>query len=146
MAEIILVVEDVPEEQTRAKDALVRHGFKAVVAGTLHDALRIWDGLKDAVSGVITDLHFPERSEGRDEHIDSSRPCGIAIAAEAVRRGVPVVVCSNIDHHFADYLRIVIDVLSVQHPLRRIPFIMDAKDWDRAATELRKLITKREVS
>ena len=142
MAQIVLVVEDIPEEQRRAKDALTRHGFRAAVAGTLQDALRIWKGLGNKLDGIITDLHFPERSEGAADRLDSSKPCGIAIVAEATRRGIPVVVCSNINHHFAEYLKIVIDVLSLQHPLKRIPFIMDAKDWDRAAQEIKTLTSE----
>lgn len=135
---IVLLVEDLPEEQARAKAAFAAHDFRGAVAETLEDALRIWKGLGDKLCGIITDLHFPEGGSGGKR--DASKPCGLAIVAEATRQGLPVVVCSDVDHHFAHYLEVVISVLGDFHPRGRIPFIMDRKDWDRAAEQLRKLI------
>ena len=138
---IVLLVEDVPEEQTLAKAALTTQGFKVAVAGNLQDALRIWKELGESISGIATDLHFPERSNEEGELFsDQSKPCGIAIVAEAARLALPVVVCSDIDHHFAGYLKVVVVALASFHPLKKIPFIMDGKNWERAAKELTELI------
>ena len=142
MADIVLLIEDLPDEQVRAKRALEACGFKVAVTASLAGALRIWEGLGTALKGVITDLHFPERADDSD----ASKPCGLAIVADAARFGVPVVVCSSINHHYADYLKIVVEVLASAHPLQSIPFVMDRKDWERAAHDLQDLIAKKEVS
>lgn len=143
MADIVLLTEDIPEEQVRAKRTLERHGFKVAVTDNLQGALRIWKSLGGDMKGIITDLHFPESADDDD----ASKPCGLAIVAEAARLGVPVVVCSSIDHHRADYLKMVVGTLALLHPIQRIPFVMDRKDWERAAYDLRDLIAaEREVS
>lgn len=140
MTDIVLLVENLPDEQAHAKAILASLGYKVAVTASLAGALRIWEGLGATLKGIITDLHFPERADDSD----ASRPAGLAIAAEAVRRGVPVVVCSSINHHYADYLKIVVEVLAAAHPLKSIPFVMDRKDWERAARELQNLIAKKE--
>ena len=152
MAKIILVVEDIPEEQEKAKAAAKAAGFKAVVAGNLEDALRVWKNLGEKVKGVATDLHFPERNaetfgphHGKDELTDASRPCGLAIAVEAVKKGLPVAICSNINHHYCDYLRTVIVFLEEKHPLKKIPFVMDDKDWREAMQELKAITERKEI-
>lgn len=139
--QIILVVEDLVEEQQMAKQALLALGFQAVVAPTLEDAIRIWRMLGDRIVAVLTDLHFPETvREGPKDN-----PCGLAAVAMAVNLGVPVAVCSNVDHHFAGYARYVLDTLET-HPnysgVGKIPFTMDRKDWNLAARELTTLIHK----
>lgn len=141
MPDIVLLVEDLPDERVRAKAALAACGYKVAVTASLAGALRIWEGLGANLKGIVTDLHFPERADDGD----ASKPAGLAIVAEAVRRGVPVVVCSSINHHYADYLKIVVEVLASAHPLQSIPFVMDRKDWDRAARELQLLISRKEA-
>lgn len=142
MNKIVLLIEDLPEEQEKAKKALVERGYKAAVTSTLADALRIWKSLEGKLAGIITDLHFPERTSDNPEASDPNKPCGFAIIAEATENGAPVVVCSNVNHHFCEYAKIVIDTLEKFHPLKKIPFVMDNKNWDRAAEELIKLIEK----
>lgn len=135
---IILVVEDLKEEQERAKEALRGLGFKPAVAGTLMDAYRIFTSLGERISGIITDIHFLEENDA-----DAIKPCGLAVVAWAVTNGIPVAVCSDIDHHHAWYIKSVIDALA-DHPgyvdVADIPMIMDRKDWTRAGEELKKLI------
>jgi CheY-like chemotaxis protein len=152
MAEIILIVEDIPEEQEKAKAAVKVNGFKAAVAGNLEDAMRIWDNLGDKVEGVVTDLHFPEKNfetfghgHGKAELTDALKPSGLAIVVEAARDGTPVAICSNINHHYCYYLRMVVGFLSEKHPLGKIPFIMDSKDWERAIQKLKEVISEKEV-
>ncbi len=139
MEKIVLLIEDLPDEQEKAKKALADHGFRVVITSTLADALRIWKSLGNKFSGVITDLHFPETSNN-PKAADCDKPCGLSIVAEATRKGMPVVVCSNIDHHFCKYVEIVIRTFEQFHPLKKIPFIMDSKDWNEAANQLNRLI------
>ncbi len=61
MNKIVLLIEDLPEEQEKAKKALTEYGYRAAVTSTLDDALRIWKSLEGKLAGIITDLHFPEK-------------------------------------------------------------------------------------
>jgi CheY-like chemotaxis protein len=125
---IILLVEDTAAERERAKQAIMGRGYKAAVATNLQDAHRIMDQLQGKIVGIVTDLHFPERAD----RPDATKPCGLAVVAEATRRNIPVAVCSDIDHHHADYAKVVVETLAMCHPAKFIPFVMDSKDWDRA--------------
>ncbi len=139
--ELILVVEDLMEEQDKAKAALAALGFKAVVAGTLFDARRLLHRMSGQITGVLTDLHFPERIS--DRYVDE--PCGLTVVAMAVKQGLPVAVCSDIDHHYAFYCSEVIEVLSTHQNYAKIgsiPFSMDRKDWAATAELLVALVTK----
>lgn len=142
MNKIVLLIEDLPEEQEKAKKALAEHGFRAAVTSTLSDALRIWNSLENKLFGIITDLHFPERTSNSLEASDSNKPCGFAIIAKATEKGTPIAVCSNVNHHFCEYAKIVIETLEKFHPLKKIPFVMDNKNWNRAVEELIKLTEK----
>ena len=146
---IVLLIEDQENELERAKEVLRNFGFKTAVATNLYDALRLLKQLERRIMGIVTDLHFPQGYEpGRwnvipPELNDPTKPCGFAIVAEATKRGIPVVVCSNIDHHFAEYAKITIQALEALHPIQKIPFIMDSKDWQSAAQALGKLLSER---
>jgi hypothetical protein len=122
---------------------LLAEGFRPAVTATLEDALHIWKSLGEKVVGIITDLHFPEKTTSYTEESDASKACGLAIVAQATKQGMPVVVCSNINHHFVMYPEKVIRVLAGFHPLGEIPFVMDSKDWKRAAVELKRMIERR---
>jgi CheY-like chemotaxis protein len=143
---IVLLVEDQEQEIKRVKEALRKFGFKIAIAKTLYDAMRLLNQLGNKLSGIITDLHFPQGTEpGRwdkipYEFLDNTKPCGFAIVAEATKRGIPVVICSDIDHHFAYYAKYFVGALEVLHPYKRIPFIMDRKDWEGCAQELQRLL------
>lgn len=142
MNKIVLLIEDLPEEQEKAKKALAERGFRVAVTSTLSDALRIWNSLEGKLFGIITDLHFPERTSNHPNASDPNKPCGFAIIAKATEKGIPIVVCSNVDHHFCEYAKIVIETFEKFHPLKKIPFVMDSKNWDRAVEELTKIIEK----
>lgn len=145
MNRIVLLIEDLPEEQEKAKKALAESGFRTAVTSTLADALRIWKSLEGKLAGIITDLHFPERTSDNPEASDPNKPCGFAIIAKATKKGTPIAVCSDVNHHFCEYAKIVIETLEEFHPLKKIPFVMDNKNWDRAVEELEK-ITKKAAS
>lgn len=137
---IILIVEDLDEQVEMAKRELTALGFKVAVARTLKDAKRLIENLKSVLKGIITDVHFPESNFMHEKTAD--KPNGLAVVAFAVLRGIPVAVCSDVDHHFCAYVRDVIDVLAM-HPRyapHRIPFAMDHKDWRQAGEELMNII------
>jgi|GEM_PF-1449102 len=137
MKKIILLVEDLPEELEKAKSVITVAGFKAVVAGNLEDALRLWEKLGSKISGVITDLHFPDKEDFTEQTGQS--PNGLVVITEALLKNTPVSVCSNIDHHFAAYLKNVVGNLE-KLTGRNIPFTMDRKNWQLALDELVKII------
>ena len=87
MKKIILIIEDLQEEQVKAKDVVKASGYKTAVADNLEDAFRLWEIVP--VAGVLTDLHFPEKS-GRGQG-----PCGLAIIIRAALKKIPVSICSE---------------------------------------------------
>jgi len=133
MKKIILIVEDLSEEIEKAKTAVIAKGFKVVVASNLEKAFQLIETIP--VSGVITDLHFPER----DGHQKADNPCGLAVVTRAIIKKLPVTICSNIDHHFALYLKTVMEDMRVITG-QAIHFTMDSKDWEKAIIELEKII------
>jgi len=134
MKKIILVVEDLEKEQAQAKEAVLEGGYKVILASALADAKRLIESVK--IAGIITDLHFPES----DRDNDRNRPCGLAVVTIAIQRNIPIVICSDLDHHFAHYLLDIISFLESVSAFKRIPTIIDLKDWNRAVNELKKLI------
>jgi DNA-binding NtrC family response regulator len=124
--DIILIVEDKPEEQTEAKKAVLDSGAKVVMANTLEDANRLLDTLKGKITGILTDIHFPER-----EGIKGENPCGLAIVIRAIQERIPISICSDINHHFANYLEMIVKGLQ-NLTGQQIYFTMDRKDWARA--------------
>lgn len=147
---VILLVEDKPSEIKKAKKVLKKAGFKTVVATTLYDALRLLNLLRETIKGIITDLHFPQGcgpggfgNSIPKEISDPSKPCGFAVIAEALVRGIPIVVCSDINSHFASYALKVIHNLELFHPFKNIPVIMNSKNWDEAVNQLQKLLAEK---
>ena len=82
---------------------------------------------------VITDLMFPMKVGGKEE------PNGMRVLAECITIGLPVVMCSDTDHHDVNYLMEVFPILAKAHPKGEIPVIFDKKDWDKAVSELRRI-------
>ena len=140
---VILLVEDDAQEAVKATKILREHGFKVMIATNLTEALEDSRMLEGKLSGIVTDLHFPQM--GFDHPKDSAdKPSGFAVIIQALLANVPVVVCSNIDHHFADYAQVVIKGLEKMSG-QPIPFIMDEKNWQRAAEQLINLLQNKEV-
>ncbi|MEI6588151.1 MAG: hypothetical protein WCO05_04355 [Candidatus Moraniibacteriota bacterium] len=126
---IILLIEDKTDEMEKAKMILVEEGFRYVSADNLDDAMRIWKKLEDKISGVLTDLHFPETT-GQKEGA-----CGFAVVTRAVRLGIPVSICTDVNHHFCSYLKFFIeDMENISG--RKIPYTMDSKNWQQAVHKL----------
>lgn len=136
---IILLVEDKPEELEKAKEIFFSQGFKVAVATTLKGAFRLIETLKGRLKAVVTDLHYPES----DEVPGADKPNGLALMCYCIRANIPVVICSDINHHWCAYTKDVIETLGY-YSGKQVPFIMDKKDWKRAGEELLKIIPKGE--
>lgn len=118
----ILVVEDASEQIATVTSLLQEKGYRYLVAQNLEEAqFAIQTG---TFSGVLTDLHFPEK-----EGADKMPPCGFAVLVLCVEKSLPVVVISDINHHFAAYAKIVVEGIAKSHPAGKIPFVMDSKSW-----------------
>lgn len=126
MKKIILIVEDLKEEQQKAKEAVISLGYSPVVAGNLEDVMRIFSQLKNNIYCVITDLHFSASDRFKEE-----KPNGLAVVAICVESGIRVGVCSDINHHFSEYLKVPVRVFETHqsYPFASIPFSQDNKDW-----------------
>lgn len=142
MKKIILLVEDLDEEREKAKEILQKEGFVCVATSTLAGAERMLGSFEGKLSGIITDLHFPEMDQKHPKN-SPELPCGLAVVSEAVLRGIPVVVCSNINSHFAEYPRKVIQALEKLGKVS-IPFGMDSKNWEKAVNDLKNILEKKE--
>ena len=93
---------------------------------------------KTAAHGVITDLMFPKSKGAKEE------PNGLSVIVSCIHSGIPVVVCSDTDHHDVVYLKTVFPVLGSAHPKGEIPIILDNKDWTKAVASLLNLMAKPE--
>lgn len=118
----ILIVEDTTEQIAITAKLLQEKGYQYLVAQNLEEAqFAIQTGKFD---GVLTDLHFPEK-----ESTDNTPPCGFAVLVLCTEKSVPVVMISDINHHFATYAKIVVESIAKLHPAGKIPFVMDSKNW-----------------
>jgi hypothetical protein len=125
---IILLIEDKVEEMAEAKKILTEKGCRFVSADNLEDAMRIWKKLEDKIDGVLTDLHFPERTGQKEGS------CGFAIVTRAVRMKIPVSICTDVDVHFCGHVKNFvedIEMLSCQ----KVSSTMN-KDWQQAIQRL----------
>ncbi len=134
---IVLVAEDIFEEQAKAKKAVLESGNKPVIGGNLRDINRLWDKLGERISGILTDIHFPEWDGSQDNN-----PSGLAVVVRAAQEGIPVSICSDINHHFTLYLEMVVKGLR-ELTGQEIPFTIDRKDWQVAMDKLKEIQKKR---
>ncbi len=116
--------------------------FQVYFAGTLRIAqLRLsWmkEGgtFKEVVDmGVLTDLMFPANEAVNEE------PNGIGVILDCFKEALPVVVCSDTDHHELNWAKDLWPFLARQHPKGEIPVILDRKDWGRAVGELIRIMS-----
>lgn len=140
MKKVILVVEDKKEEQVLAKKAVADSGYGVILCENLSDAKSMIKSYSSKLSGIITDLHFPERI--LDTNLN--KPAGLAILTLAVSENIPVVVCSDIDNHQSDYVKDVISYLSEHTMYGGIPFSVDRKDWEKSVKQINAIIAKGE--
>ncbi len=64
--ETILVVEDEPSVREMVITVLQRQGYQILQAGTVHEALEVWQQNRGAISIVITDIMMPGGLTGCD--------------------------------------------------------------------------------
>ena len=86
--------------------------------------------------GVITDLMFPGRSSK-----DVLQANGIEIILMAIEHKIPVVVCSDTDHHEVGFVPKLATTLAPLHPAGKIPVILDKKNWVQAVTEVAAMLS-----
>lgn len=140
MKNVILVIEDKKEEQVLVKKAIANSGYGVILCDNLSDAKNIIDLYSAKLTGIITDLHFPERKSDTNPN----KPAGLAILTLAVSENIPVVVCSDIDNHQSDYVKDVIRYLVRHTSYGDIPFSVDQKDWQKSVKQLNAIIAKGE--
>jgi len=166
MIDVILVIEDKKEERDAAMQAIKKlnphvtelaeaefMGLVALKSSNAEGGLMVWLtpdlewakhrlellqkitkvlGDKGRV-GVITDLMLPARKDMKDE------PNGLIVISKCIEAGLPVVVCSDTDHHDVAWLRPVFPILGKAHPVGNIPVILDKKDWEKALNLLAEI-------
>lgn len=126
---IILLIEDKTDEMEKAKTVLAEAGLRFVAADNLDDAMRIWKKLQDKISGVLTDLNFPEITAQKEG------ACGFAVVIRAVRLGIPISICTDVNHHFCGYIKYFAEDLE-KLAGQKIPYTMDSKNWKQAVQKL----------
>ncbi|PLX21543.1 hypothetical protein C0584_02355 [Candidatus Parcubacteria bacterium] len=140
MKKVILVVEDKEEEQILARKAVADSGHGIILCANLFDAKSMIGSYSSKLSGIVADLHFPERSQ--DTNLN--KPAGLAILTLAVSENIPVVVCSDMDNHQSDYVKDVIRYLGKHTSYGGIPFSVDRKDWLQSVKQLNAIMAKGE--
>ena len=125
---IILVIEDKPEEMIKAKQSIIEKGYRFVSADNLEDTMRIWKKLEDKIVGVLTDLHFPERTGQKESS------CGFSIVTRAVRMGIPVSICTDVDSHFCGHVKNFVEDIQMLS-CQKVSSTMN-KDWQQAVQKL----------
>ena len=138
---LILIVEDKQEELEKAKSIMSTRfpEYRVLVASDLESFKRLFEAMKNNLFGVITDLHFPA-NEGLKEQTQNN-PNGLAVMATCVNNNVRVSICSDVNHHYSQYLDEPIKVLETHtnYTYEKIPFNQDRKDWSKAITDLLNL-------
>jgi hypothetical protein len=138
MKKIILIVEDLPEEQEKAKEIVLKAGCTPLLAEDLSSGIRLMKSFSDVLFGVITDIHYQSMPSSK---VDAEKPNGLALVALCVEKGTRVAVCSDIDHHFSKYLDIPLRVLGSHqnYGFEKIPVSRSSKNWEVTLEELLNL-------
>jgi hypothetical protein len=135
MKKIILIIEDRTEEQSLAKRAVIESGNTPMLTGNLEDGIRLLTQLSAVIFGVVTDLHYQSRLMS---DADADKPNGLAIVALCVEKNIRVGICSDINHHFSEYLKVPVKVLASHqsYSYGKIPFSEDSKNWNSIVTQV----------
>lgn len=151
----LLIVEDERRHLDEALLVLFKERIGYTIERNSNDALRV---LKNSalhgtpkVDGVITDIYMPESE--KEPWNDASLPCGLAVALEAERLGIPFVFCTNSYHHSTKLDWIcgigrsrgwpeIVDNPNYQRPLYNDESV--SKNWQKAVDEIKRLIALRE--
>lgn len=139
MQKIILIVEDKSEEFEKAKSVIAKiSDCRAIVVSDLVNFARIFNSMKSNLFGVVTDLHFPA-SDVKDQ--TQNNPNGLSVVATCVENNVRVAVCSDVNHHYCQYIEEPIKVLASHqnYTYKNIFLGQDNKDWSKAINNLLNL-------
>jgi len=132
MIKKIIVVDDKTEELEKACDLVMAKGFMPLACSTNEDAV---DTIKKyqgkGLVGILTDLHFPVREGGSPEGAS-----GLYIVYKALMGDISVVICSDIDHHKADWANELIGAVEKATGKKVAGFVQDSKNWERALSLL----------
>jgi CheY-like chemotaxis protein len=90
--ETVLVVEDKEAVRAIIQTVLVRFGYKVVVAANGEEALAQWEGHRDQVGLLFTDVVMPGSLTGKD----------LADRLRAAQPGLKVIFCSGYDAEILD--------------------------------------------
>jgi hypothetical protein len=75
---------------------------------------------------ILTDLMFPSVKNGQEQ------ANGISIIIDAVESGIPVVVCSDTDHHQVQFLPKMCNHIRERNQGAEVNLVLDQKDWKKA--------------
>lgn len=128
MIKKIIVVEDKVEELQKACDLVMAKGFMPLACATNEDAVETIRKYADkGLVGILTDLHFPVREGGVPEGAS-----GLHIVYKALVANIPVVICSDIDRHKADWASDLVKAVEEATGRKVAGFVQDSKNWERA--------------
>jgi hypothetical protein len=146
----ILIVEDEDSHMGDAIKTMWANRVSYTIERNYYHAMRALKdherGLIEKLDGVLTDIFMPTNEFAPWN--DPNLPCGLGVALEAERLGLPFVICTSGYHHGARY-----DWICTIGRRRRWPEIVDMeygddpytteapkKDWQRALDELKRII------
>lgn len=75
---------------------------------------------------IMTDLIFPVTKGG------TLQVNGISVVLDAVQDMIPIVVCSDTDHHEIGFLPKLCQHLKMANPDIKLDLVLDNKNWDEA--------------
>lgn len=128
MIKKIIVVEDKLDELQKACDLVMAKGFMPLACATNEDAVDAIKKYQDkGLVGILTDLHFPVREGGSPEGAS-----GLHIVYRALVANIPVVICSDIDHHYATWAIDLIGAIEKATGKKVAGFVQDSKNWEKA--------------
>lgn len=128
MVKKIMVIEDKTEELQKACALVMAKGFMPLACATNEDAVDTIRKYADkGLIGILTDLHFPVREGGSPEGAS-----GLHIVYKALVANIPVVICSDIDHHYATWATDLVRVIEKATGKTVAGFVQDSKNWERA--------------
>ena len=128
MIKKIIVAEDKLEELQKACDLVMAKGFMPLACSTNEDAVDTIKKYQDkGLVGILTDLHFPVKEGGSPEGAS-----GLHIVYKALMADISVVICSDIDHHKADWANDLVDAVEKATGKKIAGFVQDSKNWERA--------------
>ena len=128
MIKKIIVVDDKTEELQKACDLVMAKCFMPLACATNEDAVDTIKKYQDkGLVGILTELHFPVREGGSPEGAS-----GLHIVYKALEAGISVVICSNIDHHYASWATDLVGAIEKATGKKVAGFVQDSKNWERA--------------